>query len=210
MTYLGGTPRGNLGSRRGALPQQPARRTSPTAAAWPCYSLSAWSPPSKSPTVLSINVILPDMQGNVGASSDQISWVIILYNVGFLCSLALSAWMTRVLGTRRHLLISIGFYAVGAIGCALSTHSLEQLLISRLIMGFGGGAFLVRVIILAGLMFPGKSAARGRHLALRRAFSFRGPLSHPHGLDHRYSFTGITPSWLIFPFWPSALFSSGN
>ena len=31
---------------------------------------------------LSINVFLPDMQGNVGASSDEISWVIILYNVG--------------------------------------------------------------------------------------------------------------------------------
>ena len=106
---------------------------------------------------LAINVILPDMQGNVGASSDQISWVIILYNVGFLCSLALSAWMTRVTGTRRHLLISIGFYAVGAAGCALSAHSLEQLLVSRLIMGFGGGAFLVRVVILAGLLFPGKS-----------------------------------------------------
>ncbi|MGA8406502.1 MAG: MFS transporter [Candidatus Acidiferrales bacterium] len=106
---------------------------------------------------LAINVILPDMQGNVGASSDEISWVIILYNVGFLCSLALSAWMTRVVGTRRHLLISIGFYAVGAAGCVLSAHSLEQLLISRLIMGFGGGAFLVRVVILAGLLFPGKA-----------------------------------------------------
>src|ERR1700678_1251200 len=50
------------------------------------------------PNRLSINVFLPDMQGNVGASSDEISWVIILYNVGYLCSLALSAWMTRVIG----------------------------------------------------------------------------------------------------------------
>src|ERR1700691_3406026 len=106
---------------------------------------------------LSINVFLPDMQGNVGASSDDISWVIILYNVGYLCSLALAAWMTRVIGTRRHLLISIAIYSVGSMGCVLSTGSLTQLLISRLIMGFGGGAFLVRVIILAGMMFPGKA-----------------------------------------------------
>ncbi|HEX4002329.1 MAG TPA: MFS transporter [Candidatus Acidoferrales bacterium] len=106
---------------------------------------------------LSVNVFLPDMQGNVGASSDEISWVIILYNVGFLCSLAVAAWMTRVVGTRRHLLISIGLYAGGAMGCVLSSHSLQQLLVSRLIMGFGGGAFLVRVVILAGLMFPGKA-----------------------------------------------------
>jgi DHA2 family multidrug resistance protein len=105
---------------------------------------------------LSINVFLPDMQGNVGASSDEISWVIILYNVGYLCSIALAYWMTRVIGTRRHLLLSIAIYAVGAMGCVLSSGSLAQLLVSRLIMGFGGGAFLVRVVILAGVLFPGK------------------------------------------------------
>jgi len=106
---------------------------------------------------LSINVFLPDMQGNVGASSDEISWVIILYNVGYLCSMAMAAWMTRVIGTKRHLLLSIGIYSVGAMGCVLSTGSLLQLLVSRLIMGFGGGAFLVRVVILSGLMFPAKA-----------------------------------------------------
>jgi DHA2 family multidrug resistance protein len=104
---------------------------------------------------ISVNVILPDMQGNVGASSDEISWVITLYNVGFLCSLALAAWMSRVIGARRHLLISIGFYSAGAMGCVLSAHSLELLLVSRLIMGFGGGAFLVRTIILSRQLFPG-------------------------------------------------------
>jgi hypothetical protein len=54
---------------------------------------------------LSINVLLPDLQGNVAGSSDDVSWVIILYNLGFLCSLAISYWMTRVLGARRHLLL---------------------------------------------------------------------------------------------------------
>jgi DHA2 family multidrug resistance protein len=109
---------------------------------------------------ISINALLPDMQGNVGANSDEISWVITLYNVGFLCSLALAAWMTRVIGTRRHLLISIGFYSIGAMGCVLSAHSLERLLVSRLIMGFGGGAFLVRTIIISRMLFPGKALIR--------------------------------------------------
>src|ERR1700740_150790 len=106
---------------------------------------------------LSINVFLPDMQGNVGASSDEISWVITLYNLGYAWWIALAYWMTRVMGTRRHLLLSIGIYATGAMGCVLSTGSLTQLLASRLVMGFGGGAFLVRVVILAGLLFPGKA-----------------------------------------------------
>ena len=106
---------------------------------------------------LSINVILPDMQGNVAASSDTISWVLILYNLGFLCSIALTAWLTRVFGARRHFLLCILLYSLGAVGCFLSPHSLTTLLIARAVMGFGGGAFLVRAVILAGLMFPGRA-----------------------------------------------------
>ena len=106
---------------------------------------------------LSVNVLLPDLQGNVAADADELSWVVILYNLGFLCSLALGTWMTRVIGARRHLLYSIALYSAGAFGCFLSARSLDLLLISRLIMGFGGGAFLVRTIILAGLMFPGNA-----------------------------------------------------
>ncbi|WP_433971926.1 MFS transporter [Tunturiibacter lichenicola] len=107
---------------------------------------------------LSINVLLPDLQGNVAGSSDDVSWVIILYNLGFLCSMAISYWMSRVLGARRHLLLSIALYATGAIGCFCSPHSLRLLLISRVVMGFGGGAFLVRTVILIRLMFPGKAS----------------------------------------------------
>jgi len=127
---------------------------------------------------LSINVLLPDMQGNVAADADQISWVINLYNLGFLCSMALATWMTRVIGARRHLLLSIALYSTGAIGCALSARSLELLLTSRLIMGFGGGAFLVRTIILAGMMFPGKErlAAVTRLYAVLYAFLTTYPI----------------------------------
>ncbi len=106
---------------------------------------------------ISINVLLPDLQGNVAADSDEVSWVVILYNLGFLCSLALASWTTRVIGARRHLLSSIALYSIGAFGCFLSSHSLELLLTSRIIMGFGGGAFLVRAVILSRLMFPGKA-----------------------------------------------------
>src|ERR1700727_511014 len=106
---------------------------------------------------MSINVLLPDLQGNVAGSSDDVSWVLILYNLGFLCSIVISYWMMRILGPRRHLLLSIALYATGAIGCFSSAHSLKSLLISRVIMGFGGGAFLVRTLTLARLMFKGKT-----------------------------------------------------
>jgi len=106
---------------------------------------------------LSINVILPDMQGNVAATSDEVSWVLTLYNVGFVCSMALSAGLRRFLGARRHLLFSMALYSLGAIGCFLSEHSLTLLLLSRVVMGFGGGAFLVRMAVVSFAFFPGAS-----------------------------------------------------
>jgi len=129
---------------------------------------------------LSVNVLLPDMQGNVAANSDEISWVVNLYNLGFLCSMALATWMTRVIGARRHLLCSIGFYSAGAIGCVLSARSLEFLLVSRLVMGFGGGAFLVRTVILAGLLFPG--TARINAVTWLYALLFCFQISYPVGM----------------------------
>src|SRR5277367_1058319 len=63
---------------------------------------------------LSINVLLPDMQGNVAADSDQISWVLTLYNVGFICSMALSAGTRRFLGARRHFIACMALYSIGA------------------------------------------------------------------------------------------------
>src|SRR5271170_269652 len=140
---------------------------------------------------LSINVFLPDMQGNVGASSDQISWVIILYNVGYLCSIALAYWMTRVIGTRSHLLLSIAIYATGAMGCVLSTGNLTQLLVSRLIMGFGGGAFLVRVVILAGVLFPGKA----RLAAVTKTFHW----NYAFLVDFPFLAIGAFLIWKIVP-----------
>jgi len=102
---------------------------------------------------LSINVILPDLQGNVAASSDTVSWVLILYNLGFLCSIALTAWLTRVFGARRHFLLCIGLYSLGPSLLPQSTQPGNPVNRSRG-DGLWRGAFLVRTVILAGLMFP--------------------------------------------------------
>jgi MFS transporter, DHA2 family, multidrug resistance protein len=105
----------------------------------------------------SINVILPDMQGNVAGDVDQISWVLILYNMGFICSIALTPWATRFFGARRHFTLCVLLYTTGALGCFLSAHNLTTLLIARTIMGLGGGFFFVRLVITAGLFFSGQA-----------------------------------------------------
>jgi len=119
---------------------------------------------------LSINVLLPDMQGNVAATSDQISWVLTLYNVGFICSMVLSAGTRLILGARRHFLSCIALYSLGAIGCFLSGHSLSLLLASRVMMGFGGGAFLVRLVVVSFAFFPGALGRKPMTYALSILF----------------------------------------
>jgi len=96
-------------------------------------------------TTIAINVILTDMKGNVAASQDEISWVVTVYGAAFLCVVPLTTWFVRRLGTRNYLVLSLLLYGGGAFGCFLS-ESLPALLASRIVMGVGGGAFLVRAM----------------------------------------------------------------
>jgi DHA2 family multidrug resistance protein len=96
-------------------------------------------------TTIAINVILTDMKGNVAASQDEISWVVTVYGAAFLCAVPLSTWFARRLGTRNYLVLSLLLYGGGALGCFLS-QTLPALLVSRIVMGIGGGAFLVRAM----------------------------------------------------------------
>jgi len=110
-------------------------------------------------TATAVNVILPDMQGNVGATTDQISWTITIYSTAFLCSLPLSPWLARRFGHRDHILLSIAMHALGALGCFLS-HELWMLLLSRVVMGIGGGGLLVRSLVTIYQLVQGKSRAK--------------------------------------------------
>jgi DHA2 family multidrug resistance protein len=96
-------------------------------------------------TTIAINVILTDMKGNVAASQDEISWVVTVYGAAFLCVVPLTAWFVRRLGTRNYLVLSLLLYGGGAFGCFLS-ETLPALLTARVVMGIGGGAFLVRAM----------------------------------------------------------------
>ncbi|MGB6688480.1 MAG: MFS transporter [Terracidiphilus sp.] len=110
-------------------------------------------------TTMAINVILPDMQGNVGATADEISWAITIYSTAFLCSLPLSLSLARRFGHRNHILLSIALYALGATGCFLS-HELWMLLFSRAVMGIGGGPLLVRSLTTLYRLAQGKARAQ--------------------------------------------------
>ena len=66
-----------------------------------------------------VNIILVDMKGNVAASQDQISWVVIVYLAAFLAVLPLSGWLASRFGHRNYLVGSLLLYAAGISGLFL-------------------------------------------------------------------------------------------
>src|ERR1051326_2498490 len=61
-------------------------------------------------TSYAIGVGLPDIQGDLSASSDQGSWILTTYSTCFLIGLVLSNWLAARIGYRRHMATAIVLY----------------------------------------------------------------------------------------------------
>jgi DHA2 family multidrug resistance protein len=83
---------------------------------------------------------LADIQGSVGVSADEASWISTIYTVANLVGILLSPLLTRTLGMRRYFVGSAVLFAVFAWLCAIAT-TLPMLLIVRALQGLAGGGF---------------------------------------------------------------------
>lgn len=88
-----------------------------------------------------VNVALPDMMGNLGATLQQIGWVSTGYIVANVIILPLTGWLSDYLGRQKYLLYSVVLFTIASLGCGIS-HSLGELIIWRIIQGAGGAAFI--------------------------------------------------------------------
>src|SRR3954464_2269199 len=67
-----------------------------------------------------VNVALPHMQGQLGATIDQVSWGLTSYLVSSAIMMPLSGYFSDVLGRKRFLLISITGFVIASALCGLS------------------------------------------------------------------------------------------
>ncbi len=88
-----------------------------------------------------INVALPRMGGNLGATPNEIGWVSTGYILSVVVILPLTAWLASRFGRKRYLVASITLFTVSSLFCGLS-HSLGELIFWRVLQGVGGGALL--------------------------------------------------------------------
>lgn len=88
-----------------------------------------------------VNVALPQMAGNLGATSEEIGWVVTGYILSNVIVLPMTAFLTMRLGRKRYLSGSIIIFIVASFFCGTS-HSLQEIVFWRIIQGAGGAALL--------------------------------------------------------------------
>ena len=88
-----------------------------------------------------VNVAIPDMMGNLGATLDEIAWVSTGYIIANVIVIPMSGWLSGWFGRRRYLAGSIALFVTASFFCGAAT-SLWGLVFWRVIQGLGGGALL--------------------------------------------------------------------
>ena len=94
-------------------------------------------------TVSIASVSLPQMQGSLSATQDQIAWVVTFNIVATAVVTPMSGWLAGRFGQRNLVIASVVLFALASLACGLAT-SLESLIAFRIMQG-GFGAPLVPI-----------------------------------------------------------------
>jgi DHA2 family multidrug resistance protein len=86
-----------------------------------------------------VNVALPDMMGNLGASLDEIAWVSTGYILASVIVIPLTGFLGDLFGRKRYFVGSIVIFTMSSFFCGASG-SLGMLIMWRIVQGVGGGA----------------------------------------------------------------------
>jgi len=105
-----------------------------------------------------VNVALPDMQGNLGASLSEIGWVSTAYSIANVVVIPLSAWLGFRFGKKSYFIFSLISFTIASVLCGLATN-LETLIIARVLQGLGGGGLLAKAQAIMFETFSPKDQA---------------------------------------------------
>src|SRR3954452_22752110 len=100
-----------------------------------------------------VNVALPQMAGNLGATTTEIAWVSTGYILSNVVVLPMTAFLTTTFGRRNYLTASIIVFIIASFLCGIS-HSLGELVLWRVLQGAGGAALLSTAQATIRQIFP--------------------------------------------------------
>src|SRR6201996_3774929 len=88
-----------------------------------------------------VNVALPKIQGNLGATLEDVAWVVTGYAVANVIILPMSGWLGSFFGRKNYFLGSIILFTIASFLCG-NAHSLNELVIFRILQGVAGGGLI--------------------------------------------------------------------
>jgi DHA2 family multidrug resistance protein len=88
-----------------------------------------------------VNVSLPQIMGNLGATLEDIGWLVTSYAVANVIILPMSGWLGAQFGRKNYFLASIIIFTIASFLCG-NAHTLTELIVFRVIQGLAGGGLL--------------------------------------------------------------------
>jgi MFS transporter, DHA2 family, multidrug resistance protein len=88
-----------------------------------------------------VNVALPNIMGNLGATLEDANWIVTGYAVANVIILPMSGWLGDRFGRKNYFLASILIFTIASFLCGNAT-SLDELIAFRLLQGLAGGGLI--------------------------------------------------------------------
>jgi DHA2 family multidrug resistance protein len=88
-----------------------------------------------------VNVALPNIMGNLGATLEDSGWIVTGYAVANVIILPMSGWLGDRFGRKNYFITSILLFTFTSFLCG-NAHSLTELIIFRILQGLAGGGLL--------------------------------------------------------------------
>ncbi|MBT2189051.1 MDR family MFS transporter [Sphingobium nicotianae] len=123
-----------------------------------------------------VNSALPTIQGEIGATGTEGTWVATAYLVAEIVIIPMAAWFERLLGLRTFLLIAAGLFTAFSVICGLSD-SLTMMIIGRVGQGFTGGAMIPTAQTIIATRLPRSQQPVG--IAMFGVTAIMGPVIGP-------------------------------
>ncbi|HEY1810739.1 MAG TPA: DHA2 family efflux MFS transporter permease subunit [Kofleriaceae bacterium] len=86
-----------------------------------------------------VNVALPNIRGELGASIEEITWISTAYMIAMVLVMPLTGFLGGFFGQKRVYIASMALFVVGSALCG-TAHTLSALVMYRILQGIGGGA----------------------------------------------------------------------
>nr|WP_294847629.1 MDR family MFS transporter [uncultured Sphingomonas sp.] len=100
-----------------------------------------------------VNASLPTIQGEIGASATEGTWIATAYLVAEIVIIPLTGWLERVFGLRRFLMVAAILFTAFSIMCGMA-NTLPTMIIGRIGQGFTGGAMIPTAMTIIATRLP--------------------------------------------------------